>query len=62
MNQHDELSPDELTAVAGGKVQHVAIRAVMDALDDLKRRANEPGTLADHLMPTMMQMMMARRG
>ena len=61
MSLHDELSPDDLIAVAGGKVQHVAIRAVLDAFDDLERRAADPGSLSDHLMPMMIQMMMARR-
>ena len=61
MTLHDELSPDELSAVAGGKVQHIAIRAVLDALDDLERRAADPGSLSEHLMPMMIQTMMARR-
>jgi len=62
MNLDDELSPHQMSAVAGGKqqAQHVAIRAVLDALDGLERQARDQGPSPD-LWFQMMQMMMARR-
>ena len=60
MNAPDELSPQQMSAISGGQQQHVAIRAVLDAFDDLKRQVRDQGSSPD-LTFQMMQMMMARR-
>jgi hypothetical protein len=61
LSPHDELSPQDMLAVAGGQQQHVAVRAVLDALDNLERQVRDQRSPPD-LTFQMMQMMMARRG